>query len=224
MSGARDRVLATFGVLGPAVFTAAWVAASRRQPGYSMANEHISGLAAPDARAPMIMTAGFWTLGLSTIGFAAALDRRLARDDGDAGLGPALLGVSGLAICAAGTLRRDRMSNVPMPGERPGGQTWINDGHDAASLLGHVCASAGLLSVATRLRRDPRLRDLAVPGAQAALASSGAMSYFARDVVRPGNGIVQRIGISIPLAFTARLAWRLLREPEAVAEEGCGRG
>jgi hypothetical protein len=32
-------------------------------------------------------------------------------------------------------------------------------------------------------------------------------------VVRPGNGIVQRIGISIPLAFTALLAWRLLREP-----------
>jgi uncharacterized protein DUF998 len=224
MAGARDRVLATFGVLGPAVFTAAWVEASRRQPGYSVVNEHISGLAAPDARAPVIMTVGFWALGLCTIGFAAALDRRLARADADAGLGPALLGGSGLAICAAGTLRRDRMSNFPMPGEPPTGQSWINDGHDAASLVGHICASAGLLSVAMRLRRDPALRDLAAPGAGAALASSGAMSYFARDVVRPGNGVVQRIGISIPLLFTARLAWRLLREPAAAAAGAEGDG
>ncbi|MGH2630124.1 MAG: DUF998 domain-containing protein [Actinomycetota bacterium] len=220
MSRALDRLLTAFGVVGPAVFTAAWVVASRRQPGYSVANEHISGLAAPDARAPMVMTAGFWALGLSTIGFAAALDRRLSRDGGDAGTGPALLGVSGLAICAAGTLRRDRMSNFAVPGDPPARQSWINDGHDAASLLGHVCASAGLLSVATRLRRDPRLRDLAAPGAGAALASSGAMSYFARDVVRPGNGIVQRVGISVPLLFTTRLAWRLLREPDAAEGEG----
>ena len=41
------------------------------------------------------------------------------------------------------------------------------------------------------------------------------MSYFARDVVRPGNGIVQRVGITIPLAYMMRLAWRLLREDRA---------
>lgn len=211
MSPLGDRLLQACGLIGPAVFTTAWIGASRRQPGYSFANEHISGLAAPDARTPVVMTAGFWALGLGTVGFAASLERRL----GDGGPGPALLGASGLAICAAGALRRDRMSNWPMPGDPIGRQSWVNDAHDLASVLGHICATAGLLSLAARLRREPGLRDLVLPAAGAAIASSGVMSYFARDVVRPGNGIVQRVGITIPLAFTMRLAWRLLREGRA---------
>ena len=36
-----------------AAFTAAWVIGTRRQPGYAAAHEHISGLAAPDAEAPL---------------------------------------------------------------------------------------------------------------------------------------------------------------------------
>ena len=211
MSSIGDRFLQACGLIGPAAFTTAWIGASRRQPGYSFANEHISGLAAPDARTPVVMTTGFWALGLGTVGFAASLERRL----GDGGPGPPLLGASGLAICAAGALRRDRMSNWPMPGDPIGRQSWGNDAHDLASVLGHICATAGLLSLAARLRREPGLRDLAVPAAGAAIASSGVMSYFARDVVRPGNGIVQRVGITIPLAFTMRLAWRLLREGRA---------
>jgi hypothetical membrane protein len=203
-----DRLLQACGVIGPACFTAAWITASARQPGYALANEHISGLAAPDARAPATMVAGFWALGLGTVAFAAALDRRTGGDS----IAPALLGASGLAICAAGSLRRDRMSNDPIPGESPRRQSWVNDGHDVASVLGHITATAGLLALSRRLRREPGLRDLAVPAAGAAIAATGVMSYFARDVVRPGNGIVQRIGISIPLVFTARLAWRLLRE------------
>lgn len=208
MTHLGDRLLQACGLVGPAVFTAAWVAASADQPGYSLANEHISGLAAPDARAPALMTAGFWALGLGTIGFAAALERRLPGDS----LGPALLGASGLAICVAGTLRRDRMSNWPVPGEEAGRQSWVNDGHDLASVIAHVAATAGLLSTARQLRREPALADLAVPAAGAAIASSGVMSFFARDVVRPGNGIVQRVGVSLPLALTVRIAWRLLRE------------
>jgi Protein of unknown function (DUF998) len=209
MRDLRNRVLLSCGLLGPAVFTAAWVAASTRQPGYSPANEHISGLAAPDARTPALMGAGFAALGVSTIGFAAALDRRL----GDGTWGPALLGASGIAILSAGLLRRDRLSNYPMPGDPIERQSWVNDAHDLSSVVGHACATAGLLSLAARLRREPGLRDLARPAATAAISSSGLMSYFARDVVRPGNGLVQRAGISIPLAFTVRLAWRLLREP-----------
>ena len=208
-----DRLLIACGIAGPAAFTVAWTTASGRQPGYSLANEHISGLAAPDARNPAVMRAGFWALGLGTVGFAAALHRRLGGDA--AGIGPPLLGGAGLAICAAGALRRDRMSNWPLPGELPRRQSWVNDGHDLASVVGQGCATAGLLAVARHLRRDPRLRDLALPAAGAALASSGTMSFFARDVVRPGNGIVQRIGISLPLLFTVELAWRLLREHDS---------
>ena len=47
------------GIAGPAAFTAAWVAASLRQPGYSASQVQLSGLAAMDARDPKIMMAGF---------------------------------------------------------------------------------------------------------------------------------------------------------------------
>ena len=109
---------------------------------------------------------GFLALGLSTIGFAAALDRRF----GDTARAPELLGASGVAICLAGLLRRDRMSNWPMPGDPLERQSWVNDAHDIASVAGHACASSGLLSLAARLSREPGLRDLALPAAAAAVA------------------------------------------------------
>jgi hypothetical protein len=201
------------GIIGPVAFTAAWLVGTIRQPGYSASHEHISGLAAPDAASPLMMRAGFMTLGASTVMFAVVLDRRLAGIHDDAGWGPALLAASGLAIGTAGVLQRDRMSNLPAAGEPVTRQSWANDGHDLASIVAQVMAAAGLLLLSRRLAREPHLCDLAAPGTRAALGSSGIMAFFARNVTRPGNGIVQRIGISVPLWFMARLAARLLREP-----------
>jgi hypothetical protein len=204
------RLLAACGIVGPAAFTLAWVAATRREPAYSAANEHISGLAAADAASPRLMTAGFLTLGVCTVAFCSELHRRLG-GDASAGVGPALLGTSGLAIVAAGVLRRDRRSNWPEPGIPVERQSWVNDAHDLASVAGQVSAVTGLVALAARCRHDPALRDLAAPAVGAAAASSGLMAYFARDVVRPGNGVVQRIAVSVPLAFMAWCAARLLR-------------
>ena len=58
---------------GPAAFTAAWVASSLRQTGYSATRVQLSGLAAMDARDPQIMMAGFIALGACSIAFGAAL-------------------------------------------------------------------------------------------------------------------------------------------------------
>ena len=122
MNGRVHRALALCGLIGPAAFTAAWALGTVRQPGYSVAHEHISGLAAPDADNPAVMTVGFLALGTATVGFAAALEERLgAKGSGkgpakaSAGLGPALIGVSGVAMVVAGLFRRDRMSNYPNP-------------------------------------------------------------------------------------------------------------
>jgi hypothetical protein len=51
-----------------------------------------------------------------------------------------------------------------------------------------------------------------VPAVGAAGASAGLSAWFLRDVVRPGNGLVQRVNTTIPLAFMARLALRLIKE------------
>ena len=141
-----DRLRALGGVLGPVAFTAAWLLAQRRQDEYQVRHEHISGLAARDATDPHVMTAGFVALGGCTMLFASALERRLGPR---AGVGPALIGVAGLATIAAGVFRRDRRSNFPPPGE-PEGQSWVNDVHDAAAVLSGM---AGHGSAWSRSRR-----------------------------------------------------------------------
>jgi hypothetical protein len=207
MSG-RGRLGALCGVLGPAAFTAAWLVAQRRQDEYQFRHEHISGLAAKDANDPSVMTAGFVVLGGCTVAFASALDRRLGPR---AGAGPTLLGVAGLSTIVAGMFRRDRRSNFPAPGE-PEGQSWENDVHDAAAAVGGAAGTVGLVALAPRLARDPAFRDLAGPALGAAGASAGISAWFLRDVVRPGNGLLQRTNVTIPLVFMARLALRMLKE------------
>jgi hypothetical protein len=203
-----DRLGAWCGLLGPAAFTAAWLLAQRRQDEYEVRHEHISGLAAKDANDPHVMTAGFVVLGGCTVAFASALEHRLGPR---AGVGPALIGVAGLATVAAGIFRRDRRSNFPAPGELEG-QSRENDVHDTAAVVGGVAGTLGLVALAPRLARDPAFRDLARPALGAAGASAGLAAWFLRDVVRPGNGLLQRADTTIPLAFMARLALRLLKE------------
>ena len=173
-----------------------------------MRHEHISGLAAKDAVDPHVMTAGFLALGACTVAFASALDRRLAPRPG---WGPTLIGVAGLATIVAGSFRRDRRSNYPGPGEEPG-QSLENDVHDAAGVAVAVAGTAGLFALAPRLADEPALRSLAPMSVNAAVASLGLSAWFLRDVVRPWNGFVQRASVTIPLAFMARLAFRMLIE------------
>ena len=180
-----------------------------------MRHEHISGLAARDATDPHLMTAGFLALGACTVAFASALERRLGPR---AGSGPALIGVAGLATIAAGLFRRDRRSNFPPPGESEG-QSWVNDVHDLAAAVGGAAGTLGLVALTAALTRDEALRDMARPALGAAGASAGISAWFLRDVVRPGNGLLQRANVTIPLAFMARLALRLLHEAT-----GAGRG
>ncbi len=207
------RLGALAGILGPVAFTAAWLGAARRQGSYEVRDEHISGLAAKDAEDAWLMTAGFGVLGVSTIAFAWALERRL---EPRPGTGPALLGVAGIATLAAGAFRRDRRSNLPLPGEEaPLGQSVENDLHDAASVAIALAGAAGLLTLAPRLAADPALHDLGRGAAIAAIASGAGSAWFLRDVVRPWNGVVQRASVTVPLAFLARLALRILRERPA---------
>lgn len=204
-----DRVRASGGLVGPAAFTVAWALGTHRQVDYSIRDEHISGLAAPDAEIPHVMTAGFIALGASGLLFAEELHRRLGGDRA-AGVGPWLLGLSSLAMIGAGLLRRDRMSNVPAPGE-PEGQSLVNDFHDLAAVMGSGAGVLGMLALAERFRGDREWAPFAVPAAVGGLVSGALMVYFATDVTRPGNGIVQRVAVSIPLGFMATTAARMLR-------------
>jgi hypothetical protein len=197
------------GMVGPAVFTAAWLVNGRRQVAYPIADEHISGLAALDADHPRSMITGFVVLRAATTLFATELTRVLGGRR-RAGWGPALLALGGVASVAAGLLRRDTVLLNP-PG-RPDDyrQSWHNDSHDVAAGVIYATSVAAPLLLARRFRRDPQWTELVSGALASSAASLVLMTIFATDVDRHGNGIVQRVMVTLPQAFMAALALRVL--------------
>ena len=80
---AVSRLGAAAGIAGPAAFTGAWIASSLRQTRQGPGGLQLSGLAAPDARDPWIMLAGFLVLGGCTVAFGAALRQALRENAAD---------------------------------------------------------------------------------------------------------------------------------------------
>lgn len=197
------------GIAGPAAFTAAWTVSSVRQAEYSIAAEHISGLAAPDARNPHVMTAGFLALGVCTTAFARALEEGLGGRH-RAGVAPVLVRAAGLGVLAAGTLRRDRLLLRPPDGVIHR-QSWRNDGHDIASAVVYGTVVAAPLALAWHCRDDPEWRVLATPAAATSAMAGILLAVYATGVLEPWNGIVQRVAVTVPGAAMAVLSTRLLR-------------
>jgi hypothetical protein len=208
--GIRRRLRAMAGTVGPAVFTGAWVTSTIRQHEYSLAEEHLSGLAAPDARNRHLMTAGFLTMGGCTVAFARELEDALG-GPARAGLGPTTLALSGWATVAAGLMPRDRML-LRLPGEiEPPIQSWKNDGHDMASAVIYGAVVTAPLMLAQRFRDDPDWDDLVIPSLGTSALSVALLVLFASRLVEPWNGIVQRLMVTVPMVSSIALSRRLLR-------------
>ena len=212
------RAGAAAGIAGPAAFTAAWIAGSLRQSGHPAAEIQISGLAAHDARDPWIMIAGFLVLGGCSVAFGAALPEALG-GRARAGAAPGLIQGAGLATIAAGLLRRDHMLLTS------GSVSWHNHAHDVISVAIYADLVAAQLLLAARFGRDPGSQG---DSGQAGgldwrpwrgwlLASAGVTAAvlvaFAADTSAADAGILQRVGVTIPLAVIAAIAARLVRTP-----------
>ncbi len=89
-------------------------------------------------------------------------------------------------------------------------QSWKNDGHDISAGVIYTTSVAAPLFLFRHLRRDPRLAPLAPLGLAASATSLSLMAYFSTQVDRQGNGVVQRVMVSLPMAFMSALAWRML--------------
>ena len=211
MRNASFRLRAACGLAGPVAFTAAWVAGTLRQAGYSPAEEHLSGLAAPDARNPQIMISGFLTLGACTFAFASALQEALGGRK-RAGLAPALMRTAGIATVAAGLLRRDRMLLHPPGGAT--GQSWHNLAHDLASGVGYASLLVTPVLLARRFRSDPQWETLRPPAVATTIGSATLLGLFRSRAMARWGGIIQRVIATFPLGMMAALAVKLLsRQP-----------
>ena len=212
MAGRRLRVLGGLaGIAGPVAFTAAWAAGSLLQTGHAATEVQISGLAAPDARDPWIMITGFVVLGGCSAVFGTALHRELG-DSSQAGPGPRLIQAAGLLTVAAGLLRRDQMLLTA-----PAHESWHNHAHDVVSAAIYVALVAAPLLLARRFRGDPRWSSLRWPLVGAGLATAAVLAVFFTGAFPSSAGLLQRIGVSVPLAAVCAVAARLLttrREPQ----------
>jgi len=201
-----NRLAALGGIVGPALFTAAWVAGSLRQAGHPAAAIQLSGLAAEDARDPQIMMAGFVVLGVCSIGFGAALGRVIWPRSA----GPWLVVTAGVATVAAGLFRRDHLL---LTGPGFTGESWHNQVHDVASGVAYAAMLAAPLVLGRRFRQDPGWAPVSRPVLVLALGSAVALAVFASRVVEPWNGVVQRAAVTLALAAEVVIAVRMLAWP-----------
>jgi hypothetical protein len=201
-----SRLGAWCGVMGPVLFTAAWVVSSLRQTGHSATEVQLSGLAADGARDPQIMVAGFVVLGVCSIGFGIALRRVLA----PRAAGAWLVIVAGAAAVAAGVNRRDHLLLVG-PGFT--GESWHNQVHDVASGVAYGAMLAAPLVLARRFRDDPDWAAVSRPVQVLALGSAAALVVFASRAVEPWNGAVQRVAVTLALGTEVLIAARMLTRP-----------
>ena len=198
-----DRLLASCGIAGPVLFTAAWVASSLLQTGPPAGAVQLSGLAAMDARDPQIMMAGFIGLGACSVAFGTALGR--LRPAGSAG--PWLVRAAGVATVAAGLFRRDHLL---LTGPGFAGESWHNQVHDLVSAAAYAAMIAAPLVLARSFRRDPDWARLSRPLQVLALVSAAALALFASRALEPWNGTVQRVAVTLPLAAEVLIAARML--------------
>ena len=198
-----SRLAALGGVVGPALFTVAWMVGSLRQAGHPAAEIQLSGLAAEDARDPQIMMAGFVVLGVCSIGFGAALARVISPRSA----GPWLVVTAGVATVAAGLFRRDHRL---LTGPGFTGESWHNQVHDVASGVAYTAMLAAPLVLGLRFRKDPGWAPVSRPVLGLALASATALAVFASRVVEPWNGVVQRVAVTLALAAEVLIAARML--------------
>jgi hypothetical protein len=206
------RAGAAAGIVGPAVFTGAWIVGSLRQTRHPATAIQISGLAAADARDPWIMITGFLVLGGCGVAFGAALHKALG-GSGCAGPAPRLIQGAGVLTIAAGLLRRDHMLLTS------GSVSWHNHAHDVISAVLYADLVVVQLLLAVRFGRDPRWQGwqgwqrwrpwLLASG----IASAAVLVVFAAGTSSPDAGLVQRVAVSIPLAALAAIAARLFRTP-----------
>ena len=194
------------GVIGPAAFTVAWIAAAFRQPDLPFSAAQISGLAADNARDPWLMISAFLLLGGCAIGFGAAL--RAGLGGRQAGLSPWLIQLAGVLTIAAGLLRRDHVLLTAGP------ESWHNQAHDVISAVAYVLLIAAPLLLARRFRRDRQWSRLAAPLVAAAVAATALLAAVYAAPHESWAASLQRIGVSLPLAAIVAVAIRLTRQTE----------
>jgi Protein of unknown function (DUF998) len=206
----RRDPLALCGVIAPAVFFGASIAAAAAQPGYSSRREDLSALAALNARDAWIMVGGMVALGVLVLVFALGLLLH-----GERRLRPAALPllVAGPAAIAAGLLRIDCSEGVDAAcaaRSNAGLLSWHDEAHNLMAALLAVAFALAPLLAALGLRGVRAGRRLAWGSSATAAAIAVLAAIYFSELASSWSGLVQRALAAVALAWVAAAAIRVL--------------
>lgn len=199
--------LAVAGILGPILFTMAFVAQELWRGGeYSPMAERVSALEAGPGG--WVQQANFVVFGLLTIAFAVGLHWGV-RPTRAGVVGPALLGWTGVGLVLAAVFRLR---------EDAAGVTYDPTGlHEVNGAILFLSMGVGFMVVSRRMARDPSWRGLAPYALATGIAWLGMLVVFGVLVMpddallHPWAGLAQRVALAVWFSCSILLALRLLR-------------
>jgi hypothetical membrane protein len=195
------------GIAGFLGFAAATLLGGALTPGYSMASQDISGLAALDAPHPRIMMAGFVLLATGTIATATALRRQLTGRA--ATTATVLLGLAGACLYGSAVARLDCSTErtACQALEQAGAVSGHHVVHNLVSLLSFVLAIVALLTLARALRANGGGPQLAHATRIIAITSVALLVLMLSGTTGTAEGLAQRLFIVLvygwPILVTA---------------------
>ena len=136
------RVLALCGIAGPMIFAVLVTVSGTMYEGYSHATQAVSELGGVEAEQPLLQNINFFILGPMFILFAAGLHLGIRAGSGSK-IGPALIGVFGLAVILNGIFPCDAGCDP---------ETWKGFAHDGTGLGGFFAGILGIFLVSRRIK------------------------------------------------------------------------
>jgi hypothetical membrane protein len=208
-------ILAAAGIVGPILFTVAFIVQGLFRPTYSHMAEPVSALAAgPNG---WVQDVNFLVFGPLMIAYAVGLHMGLGPTR--FGLfGPALLLLSGVGLILAGVF----------PARDDSGAFSVGPGHLVAAFMSFVGAGAGLIVISRRMAHDPRWRSVATSALASGIAiivlflGTGRLAVADDAPLHQWAGLLQRVTVAVWFTCTIVLALRLLRVQRATEGNDAG--
>ena len=198
-------LLASAGILGPILFTVAFIVQALFQPGYSHVADPVSALAA--APNGWIQSANFLVFGSLMIAFALGLHQGI-RPTRRGIVGPVLVALSGVGLILAGVF--------PWTLDASGEYT-VSVGHVVGAVIAFLATGAGLIVLSRRMVRDPSWRSLSSYSLGSGIAvavlflATGPLAVPDDAPLHDWAGLLQRATVAVWFACTIVLGLRLLR-------------
>ena len=198
-------LLAWAGIVGPTLFTVAFILQALFRPGYSHMAEPVSALAAGPSG--WIQNANFLVFGALMMAFALGLQQGI-RPTRRGVVGPALLVLSGVGLILAGVFPWALDAS---------GEYIVSPGHIVGAYTAFLPAGLGLIVLSRRMARDPSWRRLASYSLGSGIAvavlfmATGPLAVPDDAPLHDWAGLLQRATVAVWFSCTIVLALRLLR-------------